>query len=98
MSEPRSRGGRPDRSRAENGARRRFVSRPKVCQFCADGIREPDYKDQRRLQRLVSDRGKIVPSRRSGTCASHQRSLTIAIKRARHLAILPFLTSGSLRG
>jgi small subunit ribosomal protein S18 len=75
------------------GARRRFIARRKVCGFCADKIRVADYKDVKRLQRYVSDRGKILPRRRTGTCARHQRSLTTAIKRARHMALLPFAAS-----
>jgi small subunit ribosomal protein S18 len=72
------------------GGRRKFVARRKVCGFCTDGIRAADYKDIKRLQRYISDRGKILPRRRTGTCARHQRSLTTAIKRARHMALLPF--------
>jgi small subunit ribosomal protein S18 len=64
-----------------------------VCGFCADKIRTADYKDIKRLQRFVSDRGKILPRRRTGTCARHQRSLTVAIKRARHMALLPFASA-----
>lgn len=65
-------------------------SRRKVCQFCADKIDLIDYKDTMRLRKFISERGKILPKRMSGTCAHHQRGLTIAIKRARHLAMLPF--------
>jgi small subunit ribosomal protein S18 len=72
------------------GGRRKFIARRKVCGFCVDKIRMADYKDIKRLQRYVSDRGKILPRRRTGTCARHQRGLTVAIKRARHLALLPF--------
>lgn len=72
------------------GGRRKFIARRKVCGFCTDKIRVADYKDIKRLQRFVSDRGKILPRRRTGTCARHQRGLTVAIKRARHMALLPF--------
>ena len=72
------------------GGRRKFIARRKVCGFCADKIRVADYKDIKRLQRFVSDRGKILPRRRTGTCARHQRGLTVAIKRARHMALMPF--------
>ena len=65
--------------------------RRKVCRFCVDGEEFIDYKDDRKLGRFVTDRGKIVPRRISGTCAKHQRRLSIAIKRARHLALLPFV-------
>ena len=64
--------------------------RRKFCRFCADGEDLIDYKDDRKLSRYVTDRGKIVPRRVSGTCAKHQRQLTRAIKRARHVGLLPF--------
>ncbi len=70
--------------------RRRYGGRRKVCLFCADKIEVIDYKDVAMLRRYVSDRGKIEPRRKTGTCARHQRRLTVAIKRARHLALLPF--------
>lgn len=63
----------------------------KVCSFCVDRITEIDYKDVPRLRRYLSDRGKIVPRRVAGTCAVHQRQVTTAIKRARHLALLPYV-------
>ena len=66
--------------------------RRKVCAFCADKIERIDYKDTQRLRRYLSERGKIVPRRVTGTCARHQRQLTTAIKRARHLALLPYVT------
>ena len=62
----------------------------KVCSFCADKIEHIDYKDIGRLRKFISERGKILPKRMSGNCAQHQRTLTIAIKRARHVAMLPF--------
>jgi small subunit ribosomal protein S18 len=61
-----------------------------VCAFCADKIDEVDYKDIARLRRFLSERGKIEPRRKTGTCAAHQRTLNVALKRARHLALLPF--------
>ena len=70
--------------------RRGFVPRRKVCQFCVDKVDTIDYKDFRRLQRYVSERGKIEPRRKTGTCSKHQRTLTTALKRARHIALLPF--------
>ena len=82
---------RPGRSADGRDGRRRFIARRKVCAFCSEGIRSPDYKDVKRLQRFVSERGKILPRRRTGTCAKHQRSLTTAIKRARHMVLLPFV-------
>ena len=66
--------------------------RKKVCAFCADktngGI---DYKDGNKLKRFISERGKILPRRITGTCAEHQRAVTVAVKRARQLAILPYV-------
>ena len=64
--------------------------RRKVCYFCANHIDHPDYKDVELLGRFVSDKGKILPRRVTGTCAKHQRALTTAIKRARIMALLPF--------
>ena len=64
----------------------------KVCDFCVDKIEEIDYKDVPRLRRYLSERAKIVPRRVTGTCARHQRQLTVAIKRARHLALLPYIS------
>jgi small subunit ribosomal protein S18 len=91
MSEDRGRGRRSSGpGGGAGGGRRKFIARRKVCGFCTDKIRVADYKDIKRLQRYISDRGKILPRRRTGTCARHQRGLTVAIKRARHLALLPF--------
>lgn len=66
--------------------------RRKVCKFCADKVDYIDYKDGRRLRSFMTDRGKIIPRRISGNCAGHQRQLTTAIKRARNLAILPYVS------
>lgn len=62
----------------------------KVCSFCVDKIEHIDYKDVAKLRRYVTERGKILPRRISGNCAKHQRQLTLAIKRARNIALLPF--------
>jgi small subunit ribosomal protein S18 len=70
--------------------RGRFVPRRKVCAFCVEHIEIIDYKDVGRLRRYISDRSKMEPKRKTGVCASHQRDLATAIKRARHLALLPF--------
>ena len=67
-------------------------ARKKVCGFCVDKVENIDYKDIARLRRYMSERGKILPRRVTGTCARHQRELTDAIKRARHLALLPYTT------
>ena len=64
--------------------------RKKVCSFCVDRVDLIDYKDVAKLRRFISERAKILPRRVTGTCAHHQRELTVAIKRARHLALLPF--------
>ena len=69
---------------------RKFTPRRKVCQFCVDKIKIVDYKDLSRLRRFLSERGKIEPRRKTGTCARHQRMLTTALKRARHVALLPY--------
>ncbi|HON42064.1 MAG TPA: 30S ribosomal protein S18 [Bacillota bacterium] len=65
-------------------------SRRRVCSFCVDKVEHVDYKDTARLRRYISERGKIMPRRISGNCAKHQRQVTLAIKRARHVALLPF--------
>lgn len=65
-------------------------ARKKVCGFCVNKVENIDYKDIARLRRYMSERGKILPRRVTGTCARHQRELTVAIKRARHLALLPY--------
>lgn len=63
----------------------------KICAFCVDGVKEIDYKEVDKLKRYLSDRGKILPRRITGNCAKHQRQLTRAIKRARIMALLPFV-------
>src|SRR4030042_485192 len=68
----------------------RFPPRRKACSFCVEGGKALDYKDVGRLRRFLSDRGRIEPRRKLGTCAKHQRLLAIALKRARHLALLPY--------
>lgn len=70
---------------------RRYVSRPKICQFCVDKNIQIDYKAIDMLRRYVTEEGKIRPRRQTGTCARHQRELAHAIKRARHLAFLPYV-------
>ena len=66
--------------------------RKKICIFCADKVDYIDYKDTGKLRKFISERGKILPRRISGTCAKHQRELNTAIKRARHAALLPYVT------
>ena len=66
--------------------------RRKVCSFCVDRVEKIDYKDAGKLRRFLSERGKILPRRMTGTCAGHQREMTLAIKRSRHIALLPYVT------
>ena len=80
-----------DRSdRPERGDRKFKKGRKKVCSFCVDRIDVIDYKDIARLGKFTSDRAKILPRRVTGTCAGHQRELTVAIKRARQVALMPY--------
>ena len=67
------------------------MMRRKKCKFCQDKITDIDYKDIARLRKFITDRGKILPNRISATCAKHQRQLAVAIKRARHVMLLPFV-------
>lgn len=83
---------RPERP-AGRGPRRRGMGRRKVCRFCADKSMLIDYKDNRLLGTFLSERGKLIPGRITGTCARHQRRLTVAIKQARTMALLPFATA-----
>lgn len=69
---------------------RRYIPKRKVCSFCVAHVETIDYKDPAMLRRYISDRGKIEPRSKTGTCAKHQRALAQAVKRARHLALLPF--------
>ena len=77
--------------RPEREVRRGRKGRRKVCSFCVDKITQIDYKDTAKLRRFLSERGKILPRRTTGTCAAHQRQLTTAIKRARQIALLPYV-------
>ena len=70
----------------------RAKKRRKVCAFCADKVETIDYKDTAKLRKYISERAKILPRRITGTCAKHQRELTLAIKRARHVALLPYIS------
>lgn len=76
----------------ERGSGRGGGRRRKVCQFCVDRSDHIDYKDTGKLRKFMSDRSKILPRRTTGTCAMHQRELTVAIKRARQVALLPYVT------
>jgi len=75
------------------GGRKQYFRRRKVCKFCEEKIDVIDYKDIRLVSQFVSDRGKILPRRLTGTCSPHQRLLTVAIKRARNLAFIPFASA-----
>ena len=78
---------RPERER--RGGRK---GRKKVCSFCVDRVDTIDYKDVAKLRRFISERAKILPRRVTGTCARHQRALTVAVKRARQIALLPYVS------
>ena len=75
----------------KNDRRQNRKGRKKVCLFCVDKVEYIDYKDVNRLHKFISDRAKILPRRVTGTCAAHQRELTTAIKRARQVALLPYV-------
>ena len=81
-----------DRNENTRAARPVVRKRRKVCIFCADKVAYIDYKDSAKLRKFISERGKILPRRISGTCAKHQRDLNTAIKRARQVALLPYVT------
>ena len=87
----RGRGDKKDKEK-QQGQRRPMFRRRKVCKFCADKIDDINYKDAKLLSPFVPERGKILPRRISGTCAKHQRKLQTAIKRARQIALIPYVT------
>lgn len=70
-----------------------YKRRKKVCEFCERGVAEVDYKDTATLKKFITERGKILPRRATGTCAKHQRKVTEAVKRARNIALLPYTTN-----
>lgn len=82
---------------AYNQRRKRVFFRRKICRFCADRNLKIDYKDPRTLKFFITERGKILPKRISGNCATHQRQVTLAIKRARNIALLPFTVTTSTK-
>ena len=82
---------RPTRRKNEGNRKKRVFHRRKICRFCADTSMVINYKDVKSLRHFTTERGKIIPRRISGTCAKHQRSLTTAIKRARTIALLPYV-------
>ena len=82
---------RISKPRSRNWDRARYVPKRRFCSFCAHKVEAIDYKDPSKLRHYISPRGKITPRRRTGTCAKHQRAVAVAIKRARHLALLPYV-------
>jgi small subunit ribosomal protein S18 len=83
------------KDRGSDKKKRRGPPRRKVCPFCADRNVKIDYKNPSAIKRLVTERGKIVPRRISGVCAKHQRQVALAIKRARHIALMPYAATGA---
>jgi len=88
------RGGRGDKDKKGKDARKRGFARRKGCRFCADKNVVIDYKDPQTLKYFITDRGKVIPRRISGNCATHQRKVGTAIKRARMIALMPFTVTG----
>ena len=82
-----------ERNENQRPAFRQNHRRKKVCIFCQDKVNEIDYKDVAKLRKFISERAKILPRRVSGNCALHQRQLTVAIKRARQMALLPYISN-----
>ncbi|MDP6126833.1 MAG: 30S ribosomal protein S18 [Dehalococcoidales bacterium] len=82
---------KPSKTKTTKWRKPRYAQRRKVCSFCAGKVDTADYKDADKLRIFITDRAKIAPRRRTGTCARHQRTLATAIKRARHLALLPYV-------
>ncbi len=81
-----------DNNNSSSTGKPRSRKRRKVCAFCVDKVEQIDYKDAAKLKRFLSERSKILPRRTTGTCAMHQRQLTTAIKQARQIALLPYVT------
>jgi small subunit ribosomal protein S18 len=86
------RGGAGGPGGAQGGKKKFFFRRKRVCKFCVEKLEYIDYKDIKTLQQFIPERGKILPRRISGTCAMHQRKLQTAIKRARQIALIPYVT------
>ncbi len=80
-----------NRNSQKSGGKNRFYQRRKICRFCVDNDLEINYKVPKALRQFITERGKIIPRRITGTCAKHQRELTIAIKQSRQIALLPFV-------
>ena len=89
---PPGRGRGPAKGAKAGGKKKVFYRRRKVCKFCAEHLEYIDFKDAKQVQQFILERAKILPRRISGTCARHQRLVQQAVKRARHLALIPFTT------
>lgn len=89
---------RPEGTERPSLPKRRVYARRKVCRFCADKTITIDFKDFQTLGHFITEGGKIIPRRITGTCAKHQRQLTTAIKQARIMALIPFTSAHSLKG
>ena len=87
----RSPGGRGARREKREKSDKALIARKKICRFCADKTKSIDYKDVRRLESFIRERGKMVSSRFSGNCAKHQRLLKVAIKKARFISLVPYV-------
>ena len=74
-----------------------MIKKKRICRFCEEGVYYIDFKNERKLGRFTTEQGKIIPRRTSGTCAKHQRQLVRAIKRARHLALIPYVAEMAKR-
>jgi small subunit ribosomal protein S18 len=94
MDYNRDRGERGGGDEGGQGGERRYFSRPKICAFCSDKNLKIDYKAVDMLKRYVTEEGKIRPRRQTGTCAKHQRDLASSVKRARNIALLPYVGGG----
>jgi small subunit ribosomal protein S18 len=92
VERPEGRHGRTAAANAGGAGRKQYFRRRRVCKFCDEKIDAIDYKEVRLIGQFVSERGKILPRRLTGTCSPHQRLLAVAIKRARNIALLPFAT------
>lgn len=79
-----------DRDRSDKSSYKNKKMKKKACSFCVDKVMDIDYKDIAKYRRMLSERAKILPRRITGTCSKHQRQLTIAVKRARHIALIPY--------
>ena len=91
MPESKRRGRFQKKTKTKRGPKRKDFFRKKVCKFCLDKVDKIDYKDVNKLKRFITEKGKILPSRVTGNCASHQRILASAVKRSRYVALLPFV-------